>query len=261
MIIYCNGDSFVAGHDLGDDMLNGFPGYSPFQHNFIQHNWYMSSFNKNIRFGDGYEKVLKLEKERAFPGLLSSEYEYNVVNDAFPGASMDRIARTTISTLIQLKKKNTDLIAIIGTTDISRTEIPGTDSIWTSISPTINSINNTIDSLLRFKIEYEKDYHCLVNFYKNAILIQDFCTVNNIKLFWVHTMGGVITEIKTEHSYQAEADLESFKDYLKLEYILNMEIIAKEGKYQDALGPGGHYSPTMHKIFAKEINKIIKNNI
>jgi hypothetical protein len=74
-------------------------------------------------------------------------------------------------------------------------------------------------------------------------------------------MGGIITDINPEYRYQAEEDLKSFKDYLKLEYILNMEIIAKEGKYQDALGPGGHYSPTMHKIFAKELNKIIKNNI
>jgi hypothetical protein len=172
---------------------------------------------------------------------------------------MDRIARTTITDLIQLKKKNIDLVAIIGTTDIARTEIPGINSPWTSISPMINSVNNTIDSLLRFKTEYEKNYHCLINFYKNAILIQDFCRINNIKLFWVHTVGYSIN-IKPEDVYRVEEDLKSFKDYLNLEYILNMETIVIEGRYQDALGPGGHYSPAMHKIFAEEMNKIIKNN-
>jgi len=262
MIIYCNGDSFVSGHDLGDDILLNFPGYcSANENSEIFRSWYISTCNDRIRNTEVIEKTSKLEKERAFSGLLSSVYEYKVVNNAAPGASIDRIARTTIRDLIQLKNKHKDLIAIIGVTDIARTEVPGMKFTWESIAPSIKSTSDVFDSLLRFKVEHEKNYHALVKFYKNAILIQDFCKINNIKLFWVHSIGEKINEMQIESKYDLEEDLKNFKDYLNMEYILNMQTIAIESKYRNVWGPGRHFSPDMHILFAKEINKFIKNNI
>jgi hypothetical protein len=263
MIIYCNGDSFISGHDLGDDILPKFPGYYPASQKSKTSNnnsWYISTYNDRIRNSEVIEKTIKLEKERSFSGLLSSIYEYKVVNNAMPGVSIDRIARTTIKDLIQLKNNHKELIAIIGVTDIARTEVPGITSTWESIAPNFTSTNDVFDSLLRFKVEHEKNYHALVKFYKNAILIQDFCKINNIKLFWVHTIGEKISELQIESKYNLEEDLKNFKDYLNMEYILNMETLAIESKYHDVWCPGGHYSPTMHEIFANEINKIIRNN-
>jgi hypothetical protein len=262
MIIYCNGDSFVSGHDLGDDILPEFPGYcSAHQCSSIFRSWFLSTFNDRIRNPEIVKKTIELEKERAFPGLLSSVYEYKVVNNAAPGASIDRIARTTIKDLIQLKNKHKDLIAIIGVTDIARSEVPGIKSTWVTISPSIKGINDAFDSLLRFKVEYEKNYHGLVKFYKNAILIQDFCKINSIKLFWVHTVGKKLNEMQFEPKYEVEEDLKNFKDYLNMEYILNMQTIADASKYRNVWGPGGHFSPDMHQLFANEIDKFIKNNI
>ena len=42
-----------------------------------------------------------------------------------------------------------------------------------------------LDSIIKYKITYETNYHNLINFYKNVIFLNGFCKVNAIAINWI----------------------------------------------------------------------------
>jgi hypothetical protein len=264
MIIYCNGDSYIAGVELGDHILPDHPGYMPQnlspEEYTVFDNWIQSTYADDYKLRDEhYHQLIRLEREACFSGILSSRYGYNVVNNALGGASMERITRTTITDLINLKKTHKDIIAIIGTTEISRTEFPHETYGWEPFMYNQKFFKDYYaENLRQFKLQYQKDYHDLIYFYKNAILIQDFCKLNDIKLFWIATSCN-INEYAPEEEYKNEIDFLNFKEYLNLKYTLDMSEEVHKSNIDKIYCPSYHYSPETHELFAHKLNTILQD--
>ena len=134
MIIYCDGDSYIAGTELGDDILPEYPGCLPIYHSkkdLVNNRRWLDRTNDNgdlsqIR-NQLREKIGFLEKERAFPKKIAKKLNIEVVNAALGGSSMDAICRRTLSNLIKLKDKD-NVVAVVGISDPWRFELPNSNS-------------------------------------------------------------------------------------------------------------------------------------
>lgn len=281
-VIYTNGDSFVAGVELADDILPGYPGLLDFpwdatpgsKHEKAKE-WILDSHNNESC--DAYVQRQKLssyiinkEYETAFPNRLNNLTGIPVINHAIGGASMDRIVRKSISDLIELRQKNSNIVAIIGTTQCVRSEVPN------YIPPYKNFLNENVawlcmnagfynlpgldavglKEIFQYKLKYEKEYHWQLNFYKNVIMLTDFCKLNKIKLIWVDTLcqEGDMPQVAQE--YESCQDLPNFKNYANYKPVLSMHNIAEEiGK--NTMCPSGHFSAIVHEVFAERLVKFI----
>ena len=269
--LYFNGDSFVAGTELGDDILPNYPGlYNPItddpkpfdQWNLINH-YGLKKYN-NLVYKQHY---YRLEYERAFPYKVASRCKLPFTNNAATAASMDRIARTTITGLIDIKKQNpnTRILAFIGTTNYNRSEVV-INYEYQNLSSTLNLVgsskNKESDMLIKLKAANESDYHHLINFYKNIILVQDFCKSNDIELFWIATVENIISGrcFLNPDDVKDKADYFSLKEYANLIYALDMSDIAeKELVGQKYVCPGRHFGQPVHDLVADKIIEIINN--
>jgi hypothetical protein len=259
MIIYCNGDSFVAGTELGDDILPGYPGTMDFTSTAEQRapfeKWKVTTHDPS-RLGPARDAnrflIEKLERERAWPNKLSNLANIDVVNSAEGGSSMDRIARTTVCDLLRLKETSNDITAIIGTTSELRFEV-GNKLFWQSILVS-SHVTKDIEPLVRFKVEYETDYHAFVNYFKNIIYIQDFCRVNGFKLYFICPKY----TYPNDELLQCNPDLSDMVNYADLKYELVMDDIAIRIN-KNALTPTFHYSEIIHDEVARILyEKLIK---
>jgi hypothetical protein len=259
MIIYCNGDSFTAGTELGDDILPNYPGTLNFmptvEQRELANKWKDSTHDPLILGSIRHENRLlikKLELERAWPNKLSSLGNIEVINGSEGGASMDRIARTTICDLLRLKKNTEDIIVIIGTTSTIRFEL-GNRNFWQTILVT-SHVNKEIEPIVRFKLEMETDYHWFVNFFKNVIYIKEFCKTNGFKLYFLNAC----TILPTYDLLDKNKDLQDMVNYADLKYELNMKDIAEKINY-NVRTTTFHYSEIVHDEVAKILyEKLIK---
>lgn len=264
MIVYCNGDSFVAGTELGDHLLPGHPGYLPFdaapqlraKNNEWITNTYDSSHPLNVFRKSLRHQIEIEEKARAWPSKLHELLKCDTINAAVGGASMDRIARTTITDLISLKKDHDNIVAVIGTTGSDRYEVPYmVDSPWADIIPHY-SVHQGTEDIVNYNIRHKTDYHSCVNFYKNIILIKDFCTSNNIQLVWLATMHSV--ELPVEKEYKHAIDFLNLKEYANLNYDIDMNRIAADCGLPHVHAPSYHFTEEIHDLVAKQLLTIIK---
>jgi hypothetical protein len=255
MFIYSNGDSFTNGDELASDILPNFPGWSedpPFDVRRVRnHKWLHVALTKNQHLIGPYMDECR---RRAYPQKLANLLKCELFNNALGGGSMDYIARNTIIDLIDLKKKGTkDIIAVIGTTSIFRIELPIDDDQW--LSTHIGS-GQPAQIPSSFTEHYVKKYsviHAYSNYYKNLILIQEFCKVNDIRLILVDVMSEDNIEMPDNKEEAMKIDL--LKQYAK-PYDFSMSRIAHKvgGKI---FAPCGHFSTIVHDKLAQEIVKII----
>lgn len=277
MLIYFNGDSHAAGVELGDDVISEYPGLSNYDYNHGSNNskveWKLNTHKNNhylsLERKEKWNLILKLEYERSFPNRIKNKLGIDVINHAHGGASMDRIVRTSLKDLIQYKKQHEEIIAVIATTDPSRREYAtcyrntGRDAVgelghFVSISSHYSQDGEEdADMIRKYNALYERNYHQLVLFYKNVILLQDFCKVNNIKLIWVAGITNVVNKILVEPQYKYATDLTALKEYAKFEYTIDMDKIAKEIFY-DVKCPHSHFSEKVHEEVAIQLAKILK---
>lgn len=286
MLLYFNGDSFVAGVELGDDILNVYPGKASYPMNTTDPNsihvrnkkWLINTNTpghplfKERRAAK--QKLTKLEFERAFPNKVRQLTQLPIINHALGGASMDRISRTTLADLCDLRRKNPNekIIAFIGTTYPTRTEVPaegdrrGSDPHghtfnWNSISPTYQIVRTKeVENLVNYFARYQTTYHAAVNFYKNIILIQDYCKLNDIQLHWIATHDNIVTEYIVESDVLDQYDLFALREYANLQYSVDMKDFLPEFNFQDVLCPGGHFSEPVHQRTAERIVEILQNH-
>jgi hypothetical protein len=277
MIIYCDGDSFVAGTELGDTILPEHPGFLPFLASSELRERNERWINRTFGEGDlasirrsRKKEIALLEKERAFSNKIATKLNVTVVNTAASGSSIDAICRRTLTNLIRLKDQD-NITAIIGITDPWRFELPswyrsnevdnfvtdnGENLQWIDIHPqTAQDTYDHIGSIIKYRILVEKNYHSLVRFYKNIISIQDFCKVNNIKLFFVSPRN-IIPEI--EKDFSNIEDYVNLKKYSNLNIALSMQQLAIEcDKKENVMCPNYHYNEVVHEIVANKIIELI----
>lgn len=276
MIFYFNGDSFVSGVELADHLLPNHPGYIKFDDQIKKNEakkWIKKTYDSSHEYGKlrhlKYKEIADTEFESCFPNILSKKYGINIINRALGGSSNDRIIRTTLNDLIKLLEHKEEVTAIIGTTSINRFEIPnyedswyadyhGEIKVWNCISGHYHMDNRELaQPLIEYHIKYEKNYHQLVRFYKEVILLQSFCQSNNIKLYWLETLEN-ISKIQVENNYKNIEDLINFKKQANFKYTFSMYEIVEKNKHEEVLCPSGHYSPLIHNLIADEIYNFIK---
>lgn len=285
-MLYFIGDSFVAGTELADDMLPGYPGYIPWPLDFNEGSkfrkgkmWLDPSHDANHPSNKDRMSVIhtltQTELSRAYPNKVHMMSGLPFINRGQGGASMDKIARQTLLDLYTLKKEDPDrkIVAFIGTTYPERTEIPnnlpptidmhGFPTDWASISATFRQADHDedIENIRRYKILFETNYHTLVNFYRNVVLISDFCKVNDISLYWIAT-GEDVTKRKVEDHLSDRLDLKMLMEYTNFKYDINMVEIVEEYPGENVICPGGHFGELIHERTAQEIIKILgKENV
>jgi hypothetical protein len=281
MLLYFNGDSFVAGTELADDILPEYPGLLPWPPNTPQHEQHKEWLNKTNApdiFTESHgrgKKLLdinRLELERAFPNKVHNMTGIPVTNRAIAGGSMDNIVRNSITDLYNLKKKNPNeqIIACVGTTYPGRWEIAN-DQIgnhdlhmrpqdWICVSGVYWTATDSdyMRDMRRYKAMYETDYHQLVNFYKNIVLLQDFCKLNDITIHWIATFDNVLTQPGITNKYKLRPDINALREYANLKYSVDMrEIMETEFVGQPIVCPGGHFGEQIHQRTAEQIVKIL----
>lgn len=263
-MIYCNGDSFAAGDELGDDIIPGYPGLmdfdAPSSVKKMHADWLASSYDSTTPAGvfrkQNQEEIRKLECQRSWPNKLRHLVESTVVSNAQGGSSMDRIARTTVADLIGLVKTNKDITAFIGLTSETRFEVGQPVDHWCSVIPQYPDLlpSKDLEAIARAKIAIETDYHNFVNFYKNVIYIKDFCTIHGIKLYFLSPF----TLRKIEERCQAHPDLKEMVEYADLKCELIMQDVARKLN-TEAYCSGQHFSEAVHNVVAHLLHeKVIK---
>jgi hypothetical protein len=289
MLLYFNGDSFAAGVELADDMLPDYPGCFtwPLDHTYADpitrkaKNWLDDSHkgthpSNKIRMSIVHE-MTQTELARAYPGLVHKMTGIPCMNKSQGGSSMDRIVRVTIADLIRLKKEdpNRKLVAFICTTYIERSEIPnnlppnldmhGDPQDWASISSTFRQDDHDqmIENIRKYKVLFETQYHSMLNFYKNVVLLQDYCKLNDVELHWITAGENIRTTV--DNSRKDRNDLKSLMDYANMRVTISMrDIIEKELVGQNTMCPGGHFAQPVHDRTAEKIVDILnkgKNNV
>ncbi len=284
MIIYCNGDSFTSGVDLADYLLPGYPGGTPIgpwepgqvpPSIEICKNWHKNTYDTSHQLGKSRQikmgEIRNEEFNRAWPNKLHKLSGYPVINNAQSGSSMDRIARTTVSDLISLKEEHANIISIIGLTGIDRSELPSTHKskykMWVDLIHHRPNLHPDYKDIIDFKLQYETEYHCYTNFYKNIILVKNFCFVNNIRLyfvlpmplppkFWRNESGSPNSDVK--FSYIDIKNIKNLENYANLVPDINMTGIAMSCKLPEVYAPGGHFAEPIHEIVADKLFNIIK---
>lgn len=282
MILYFNGDSFVSGVELGDNILPDYPGLTPYPMNHYTEQaknkaWLAKTYDRTHEYGkardEQHKNLNELEFERAFPNKVKTMTGHGVINRAMSGSSIDRIVRTTICDLQIARNKDPigPIMAFIGTTHPMRWEIPnklndgvdlhGHPMDWTCISTTYRKPydDDNMNEIIKLKVLTETYYHALVNYYKNILLVQNFCARKNIHVYWVATHDNILTDFQVEPHYEDRADLELLKEAAGLFYQIDMkQIILDKFENKPVLCPGGHFSEDVHTETAKVIVDIIR---
>lgn len=257
VLIYCNGDSYVNGYELGDTLLESHPGfidYHPNQEKISKdaQEWYRNTYDSNHIYGKDREskkkQIEKLERELVFSNLIKEKTNYDVINASFEilGNSQGNITRRSITDLYNLRPKYKKIFAIIATTSPNRLDLPDERGEWNNLMlgnrpPVTDDYTSNLVGLFDFYIRYGTDYHLLMNFYKNIILLKSFCKEYDIKLLL--TTGCSLPNIT---GYEDKDDLEAFRKIANLSHDINLNEVAKL-MHNNVWCPGYHVAPAVHE--------------
>lgn len=249
LFLYANGDSFVKGEELGNFLKRNFPGYYNFDEEVPEHiaSWALEDRQRNEFRSDEFLKRISTEEyNRNFAAKIQQHLNCNFLNNAQGGSSNDRTTRVALQDLIEIKKQYKNIVALIGTADPSRLELPNdnTDFLWKPyfLAKTDN-INNPISQFYLLNLSR---YHRMVMFYKNVILLQDFCKVNSIKLLWIAGNSNIIEDNVVNKDIK---DFNNFKEYANFSYAVEMPKIAKDINV-GVLCPERHFAEKVHDAVA-----------
>jgi hypothetical protein len=274
-LLYFNGDSFVQGTELADHLhIQDNIGFFSY-HDYYKSLLYTDPKIKNWRIPHlgklASNDVVRDEFKLSFSNLVGEKLNVEVINHAMGGSSLDRIARSTISDLIKYKNEFTNICAFVGLTEPFRSEIPnpnlsnrnnldmhGNKQSWIDILNSPKLFNDKhIHAIRDFKLECETNYHQLIRFYKNIILIKDFCKTNNILLYFINVFD-LPTSVIVEDEYKDNTDLKNMCSYADLRCDLDFHQLIIENKHEKLLCSGGHYNFVAHEMFAKKLIEFIE---
>jgi hypothetical protein len=262
LILYFNGDSYVAGTELADPYF--FPSIT---HKFKEMPNKRPSSNLTelkslleIKKTISLEKIYQVEKEKSFPGKVCSSTGIETINAGKAASSLDRIARRTIEDLLVLKKKEKKIVAFIGITEPSRFEFPNplnnneTD-FWECLIPGYGFIDKfkLVNPVLKYKAVYEKDYHLISRMVRNLIYIKSFCLANSIDFYFVDTWSFDLEKYKDLISKNNR--LSDMIEYLDLKFLFKMSNFIENVKLPYCLG--GHFTEEVHEITANFLSDFL----
>lgn len=252
--LYFNGDSYFSGDELADSMLDDYPGLADSNKPIPKHakDWYSTIAERRAPHR---ETINRLEFERSFPHKTAQKLNLPFMNNSLAGSSMDRIARVTVTDLLELKETAPDkkIIACIGATVFDRYDVPRLQSPVNRFDPRQNSKWNTILPNAPENVN-STDYHSLINFYKNVIFLKDFCKLNDITLLWINFFPYYLEKFNF-----TDKDYVYFKKYANLTYALDFSPrIAAKFEEPLIVCPGGHWSEVVHEHLADRLAEIIK---
>lgn len=140
-----------------------------------------------------------------YPEIISTALSGELVNSGKPGCCNRRIIRTALRNLIELKQQNKDIIALIGLTFISRTELwqpmlAPIDNDGNFHSITIShrlldwskGLDTTIPDIFKYADKHVADYYKwwlfhynpeaeITNLLTDLIMFKQWCVSNKIK--------------------------------------------------------------------------------
>ncbi len=261
MFLYTNGDSFTAGSELADDIIPGWPGYrsncSPDDPTFQRTQQWMYKVRRKKQFEEIVTLADATGRKFAWPQQLAGMLNCRHYNNAEGGSSFDRICRTTISDLIRLKKERRNITAIISITDVFRSEVPDArhPDLWETFDVKTIPDRDTphyeiYHQLAKFKVLHETLFYRLWSFYWNALQVKNFCTLNNIKLFWLEVFPDGFYPHAEERTHPM---LEPLIQEVDLNFLLSMSTIAMDSKEEYKYCPGGHFRKEIHTEIATEL--------
>ncbi len=263
MILYTNGDSFVAGNSLAMPDFQGFPGFLPLgawedpDWPETVRSWYFKSLVKNNLTSDDVEPI---ERSRAFARKISQKLNIPLVDNSKGGSSFHRIARTSLADLLKLKQENPDdsIVAIIGITSPNRSEVAyvyphSKNPSWIEVHFGSRGVNpKDVDSIMYYKLKYESMYHKMMSMLQNIILLKGFCLSNDIKLYFTGSEWSEVDQVP----YENYPDLKLLRDYVGNLYDVNMKDIAET--VDRAMLPDGHFKEEVHDLVAEKFVEMIK---
>lgn len=279
VVVYCNGDSFVYGDELGDDLISGHPGY--YDYDLIDteayRKWLGDSHTPGhklyIERNDKNHFIRHKNQKLSFPNKIKQLTGFEVINKAVYANTQNRIARQTITDLHQLKKEYSGKIAaIIGTTSIGRIEIPYNINYedkknltyvdaWKNImlprpiGHGTNHYEKSVNNLIEFYNHYYTDYHLLVEFYKNISSITNYCKLNDISLFYV--TGHTTVEQTLKFDTKNLQDYNTLVEISELNYAVKLDDIARTIN-KNVMCPGRHFSEIVHQHAAERLVELIQ---
>jgi hypothetical protein len=257
MILYTNGDSFVAGCGLVDYQFPGYPGdYGLSDANNI-------NFSENIRWKNQIfsapgvnaaslvAQVSKLERKKAFPFKLKQLLGCELIDSSEGGSSFDKITRKTLVDLINIRKHTSNrIVAIIGDTALHRRDQPYTINgipSWFQLQPNIQ-YPPIMEDIYNQSILVEHDYHSFFYYYKNCILLKEFCINNNIELHWLNAIS--------PGCFVGYPDLQVLKEHADIKYTVDM--VVESHKVANCFVCDGHFSEPVHDLVAESFNKVLQ---
>jgi hypothetical protein len=256
MILYTNGDSFVAGCGLVDYQFPGYPGdygRSDADNINVSENirWKNQIFSApGVNAASLVAQVSKLERKKAFPFKLKQLLGCELIDSSEGGSSFDKITRKTLVDLINIRKHTSNrIVAIIGDTALHRRDQPYThngDPSWFQLQPNI-SYPPVLEVIYKQNVLVEHNYHSLFYYYKNCILLKEFCINNDIELHWLNVFNNELLEIK---------ELKMLKEYIDIKYTVDMA--AESHKVATCFVSDGHFSEPVHDLVAAEFNKLLQ---
>lgn len=279
MFIYANGDSHIAGSELGDFLLPGYPGPRDFGSEpttYTKH-WvnqlYTPPSNEMAAIPGLRKKRDELRNKISFEEktknlihktsqLLGVEY----YNNALGGSGNTRIIRTSIVDLIELKKTKKNINAVISLSDSMRLELPSPvpSSNWLHLQAhNLNAFKDLFkegspeSAVIKHYVMCTTAYNKLIWLYMNIIALQDFCTANGIKLHWVCSINNPVEILRSDPCLKHDEELLTLASYANFNPIIKMHHIARKIKV-NTINPGFHYSEIVHQIAAMSLAAILR---
>lgn len=279
MFIYANGDSHVAGTELGDFLLPGHPGLRDFGSeptSYTKH-WvnqlYTPPSNEMAAIpslrkkrDELHNKISFEEKTKNLIHKTSQLLGVNYYNNALGGSGNTRIIRTSIADLIELKKTEKNISAVISLSNPMRLEIPSPvpSSNWLRLSVTnVDSFKYLFkegtpeNAVVKHYFMYTTAYNKLIWLYMNIITLQDFCTANGIKLYWICSVDNPVEVLRSDPCLKPDKELLTLASYANFNPIIKMHHIARKIKV-NTINPGYHYSEIVHQIAAMSLAAILR---
>lgn len=215
---------------------------------------------------------------KTYSDFIAEKLNCEVVNSGLPGCCNDRIVRTSVRDLLELKSKQTDIFALISFTSLYRFEF------WNNEKPAIendghfrslqlsslnkNNYNSPIDNILIEKyasswFQLYDDEAQICNLFSKIVLLTNFLKNNNIGyLIWFGPMNYKTVDYTTPFIKTFYQDIFNNKNIINFDqFSFSHYCSVTKGHVpydSEKYGIYGHHCELAHKDFA---NYLLENYI
>lgn len=235
-LLYTNGDSWTYGSELLDPAYKNNDAYHPTH--------------------------VKYRQDHHWPNILAQKLGVNYIDSSFPGASNDRILRTSMLDLSRLVSQGRRPIAVIAWTQLHRFELAEPGGSWRSFVGPADTSNPKLIGEIWSK--WSSDYGDVVRWMVQLISFHSFC-----KLLDVPVLGLTVfsSSYRLFEDYMSIKELDGYKTQLHnicnlTEQALNPSLESILKPYTNiSYGPGGHPLELGHKTLGNYIATRITKQI